>query len=189
MEIVLMIYAYQYHYKRLVRQADVSPAGRNFSASCPKARQARGQSQCEHTCMNSRGESPTPPGTSNGRAANGNCVVMRRGGEQPKAEPWSQTKVNSIRPTASASLLGKGEACRVSGETPRTRTSFEKRGGDAEGGWSENVAKGTCGRVESCPGRNPYQRGRAAVRAAIGAMKRGNARGAKGGREVERPRP
>lgn len=139
--------------------------------------------------MNSRGESPTPPGTSNGRAANGNCVVMRRGGEQPKAEPWSQTKVNSIRPTASASLLGKGEACRVSGESPRTRTSFEKRGGDAEGGWSENVAKGTCGRVESCPGRNPYQRGRAAVRAAIGAMKRGNARGAKGGREVERPRP
>jgi hypothetical protein len=36
---------------------------------------------------------------------------------------------------------------------------------------------------------NPRERNRAAVRAVIVVMKRGNARGAKGGRKVERPRP
>ena len=56
-------------------------------------------------------------------------------------------------------------------------------------GWGENAEKLSCGRIESCPGRNPRERSRAEVRAAIRAMKRGNARGAKGGRKVERPRP
>jgi len=42
--------------------------------------------------------------------AEGNCVVARRGGEQPEANDSSVTQVNSIRPVALASLLGKGEA-------------------------------------------------------------------------------
>ena len=53
----------------------------------------------------------------------------------------------------------------------------------------ENAGKVSCGSVESCPGMNPRERNRAAVRAAIVVMKRGNSRGAKGGREVERSRP
>ena len=56
-------------------------------------------------------------------------------------------------------------------------------------GWGENAGKVSCGSVESCPGRNPRERDRAAVRAAIVVMKRGNARGAKGGRKVERQGP
>jgi hypothetical protein len=42
----------------------------------------------------------------------GNCVVERRGGEQPEAKVQSinKTMMNSIRPDALASLLLKGEA-------------------------------------------------------------------------------
>jgi hypothetical protein len=47
----------------------------------------------------------------------------------------------------------------------------------------------TYGSVETCAGRNPFRRGRVGVRAAIVAKKRGNSRGAKGGRKVERQRP
>ena len=42
---------------------------------------------------------------------------------------------------------------------------------------------------EICPGRNPRKRSRAEVRAVIVVMKRGNARGARDGREVERQGP
>lgn len=43
--------------------------------------------------------------------AKGNCAAARRGGEQPAANLWAGTKVNSIRRHRWASLLGKGEAC------------------------------------------------------------------------------
>jgi hypothetical protein len=42
--------------------------------------------------------------------AEGNCVVVRRGGEQPEANDSSVTPVNSIRPVTLASLPMKGEA-------------------------------------------------------------------------------
>ena len=44
--------------------------------------------------------------------AEGNCVVERRGGEQPEANDQSinKTMLNSIRPDALASLRLKGEA-------------------------------------------------------------------------------
>ena len=40
----------------------------------------------------------------------GNCVAARRGGEQPEVNEQSVTIVNSIRPTAVASLRVNGEA-------------------------------------------------------------------------------
>ena len=43
--------------------------------------------------------------------AKGNCVAVRRGREQPAANLWAGTKVNSIRRHHWASLLAKGEAC------------------------------------------------------------------------------
>ena len=49
---------------------------------------------CERTYMKSTSESLSHPETSYGRAAEGNCVVMRRGGEQPEADLRSQTRVN-----------------------------------------------------------------------------------------------
>ena len=116
-------------------------------------------------------------------AAGGNCVVARRGGEQPEADLRSQTKVNPIRFTTTTSLRATGEVCRMSGNRflPHPSSTGEKR--VVVDGWGENAGKVSCGSVESCPGRNPCKRSRAAVRAAIVVMKRGNARGAKGGRK------
>ena len=147
------------------------------------------RSQCERTYMKSAGESPSHPETSYGRAAEGNCVVARRGGEQPEADLRSQTRVNPIRFTTAASLLASGEACRTSGNRFLPHPSFTGEKRAVVDGWGENAGKVSCGRVESCSGRNPRKRSRAAVRVAIVVMKRGNARGAKGGRKVERQRP
>src|SRR5438552_10058004 len=77
--------------------------------------------------------------------AEGNCVAERRGGEQPEANDQSIIKkmMNSIRPDALASLLGKGEA--QNGSRPgkglrqlRDLTcgeSSERRDRSAWGGW------------------------------------------------------
>src|SRR5438876_11917843 len=77
--------------------------------------------------------------------AEGNCVAERRGGEQPEANDQSIIKkmMNSIRPDALASLLGKGEA--QNGGRPgkglrqlRDLTcgeSSERRDRSAWGGW------------------------------------------------------
>ena len=136
--------------------------------------------------MKSTSESLSHPETSYGKAVGGNCVVVRRGGEQPEADLRSQTKVNLIRFTTTASLLGNGEACRMSGNRFPLHPSSTREKRVIVDGWGENAGKVSCGSVESCPGRNPRERDRAAVRVAIVVMKRGNSRGAKGGREVER---
>ena len=144
---------------------------------------------CERTYMKSTSESLSHPETSNGRAAEGNCVVVRRGGEQPEADLRSQTIVNPFRPSTAASLLGNGEAYRLRGNRFLPHPSFTGEKRAVGGGWGENAGKVSCGSVEICPGRNPRERSWAEVRAVIVAMKRSNSRGAKGGREVERPRP
>ena len=159
-------------------------AGRSTHGLRPEAR-----SQCERTYMKSTSESLSRPETSNGIAAEGNCVVVRRGGEQPEADLRSQTRVNPIRFTTAASLLASGEACRTSGNRflPDPSYTGEKRA--VVDGWGENAGKVSCGRVEICPGRNSRERSRAEVRAVIVAMKRGNACGARDGRKVERQKP
>ena len=138
--------------------------------------------------MKSTSESLSHPETSYGKAAGGNCVVARRGGEQPEAELRSQTQVNPFRFTTTASLLASGEACRMSGNRflPHPSSTGEKR--VVVDGWGENAGKVSCGSIESCSGRNPRKWSRAAVRAAIVVMKRGNARGVKGGRKWNRGR-
>ena len=141
---------------------------------------------CERTYMKSTSESLSHPETSNGRAAGGNCVVVRRGGEQPEADLRSQTQVNPIRFTTTASLRVTGEACCMSGNRFPRHPSFNGEKRVVVDGWGENAGKVSCGSVEICPGRNPREWSRAEVRAAIVVMKRGNARGAKGGRKVER---
>ena len=138
--------------------------------------------------MKSTSESLSHPETSYGKAAGGNCVVVRRGGEQPEADLRSQTKVNPIRFTTTASLLGNGEACRMSGNRFPLHPSSTREKRAVVDGWGENAGKVSCGRVEICSGRNPRERSRAEVRAVIVVKKRGNARGAKGGRKVERSR-
>ena len=150
---------------------------------------AGGRRLCACTYMKSTGESPSPPGASNGRAAEGNCVVARRGGKQPEVDPRSQTPVNPIRPAVAASLQANGEACRESGDRSGRHPSSKVRMRAAGGDWGGNAGKVSCGSMEICPGRKPRQRCRAEVSAAIRARKRGNARGAKGGRKVDRQGP
>lgn len=113
-------------------------------------------------------------------AVEGNCVAVMRGGEQPETEGWSQTKVNSIRQSARASLLDKGEACRASGESGAVRElPILKPDGDGCG-WSGNDLKGAWDKWRD---RRRELSG-AGVRGSIVAMKPGNAGGAKGPRKV-----
>ena len=51
------------------------------------------------------------------------------------------------------------------------------------GGLGRDVPTGRSNRRGPCPGRTPRERRRTAVRAAVVVMKRGNSRGAKGGRK------
>jgi hypothetical protein len=128
--------------------------------------------------------------------AGGNCVVERRGGEQPEANSQSiNTKMlNSIRPDSSASLLAYGEAryrmpTRIGqgnfgnppcGYAVRATEGVDRVTGDGmEGSWRV-VNEGSRSGIRN--GVKPSPEG---DRASVRALKRGNARGAKGGRKVE----
>jgi hypothetical protein len=130
--------------------------------------------------MNSECESHYHPGGRDRGAVEGNCVAAMRGGEQPETDRWSQTKVNSIRRVARASLLGKGEACRVSGESVPVQGLPILETGRAGRGWSENDGKGAW---EKWRDRRRGLTG-VGVRGSIVAMKPGNSGGAKGPRKV-----
>ena len=134
---------------------------------------------------NQPSESLGPPEPGSGRAAEGNCVVVRRGGKQLKADLWSQTRVNSIRPLQRASLLGIGEAWARKPDLYARDLPGSVKYGLCRGGWSGNAGKIRYVNGESCTGRNARRSICAAVRAAVGAEKSGNADGAKGGREAK----
>ena len=88
-----------------------------------------------------------------GDEAEGNCVVVRRGGKQPKAKDRSQTDVNSIRCANVTSLLVSGEACAMMRDLnlwhPPVIIELRTFGH----GWSGNVPKEVYVSGESCPGR------------------------------------
>jgi len=104
-----------------------------------------------------------------------------RGGEQPETDRWSQTQVNSIRRAKRASLLGKGEACRASGEPVTVQVLSELETGRLGCGWSGNDGKGTCDKWRERRGGLTC----VAVRGSIVVLKPGNAGGAKGPRKVK----
>jgi len=132
--------------------------------------------------MNSECESHIPHAGREREAAGGNCVVARRGGEQPEAEGWSRTRVNSIRHVGRASLLGMGEACRASGESATVQGLPILDACLPGCGWSENDWKGAWDKWRDLSGCQV--RGLTGVRASIVAMKPGNAGGAKGRRKT-----
>ena len=96
----------------------------------------------------------TEPGS--GGEAEGNCVAVRRGGEQPDASKQSQTKVNSIQPEYAASLLGNGEAC-ARRNLIRCHLPSIGEVRACSGGWSENVCKDVYVGGESCMDRQRPQ--------------------------------
>jgi hypothetical protein len=138
--------------------------------------------------------------------AEGNCVVERRGGEQPEANSQSVNKMlNSIRPTALTSLLAKDEVWNrmPSQEARRLRRPLLHRASDRRTNGKQRVVgdrmvgrrcevnQGTrSGNSDGVHGRQrPEEPCPEGDRASVGAKKRGNARGAKGGRDVEAGEP
>jgi len=135
-------------------------------------------------------------------AAGGNCVVERRGGEQPEVNCQSinTTMMNSIRLHPLASLLCHGEARnrkptrRGQGdfgnlhcvETVSVMAGMDGVFGDGmAGSWSDVNQGSRSGARNGVHGPEARRTGPEGDRASIGARKRGNSRGAKGGRKVK----
>jgi hypothetical protein len=133
--------------------------------------------------MNSECESHYLAGGRDRHAVESNCVAARRGGEQLETEGWSRTEVNSIRHVRRASLLGKGEACRESGEQITVRALPKLESCRLGCGWSGNDRKGAWDKWRERSGSR--REGSIADRAFIVAMKLGNAGGAKGRRKMK----
>ena len=135
--------------------------------------------------------------------AEGNCVVERRGGGQPEANNQSiiNKMMNSIRPGALASMRRISEARDGSrpgkgrrqlrgltcGETVSAKAGVHRVGGDRMvGSWSDMNQGSRSGEGAAfMVSRRPEEPRPEGDRASIVAWKRGNARGAKGGRKVE----
>src|SRR5690606_2797626 len=133
--------------------------------------------------MESDGEGPFPPEASSGRAAEGNCVAARRGGEQPEADPRSQTQVNTIRPFKATSLLETGEVRSFWSSLGASHLSLKVQSWALPGGWCENAGKVSCGSNESWRPQESLWTP-PAVRAVIVALKAVKAGGAKDGRKA-----
>jgi len=135
--------------------------------------------------------------------AESNCVVERRGGEQLEANSQSITNkmMNSIRPYALASLLGNGEAgdrtltlegmatpttCTAARAVNAVTTGVHGVVGDGMDGSYCDVNQGSPAGVRKVfmigiSGPKSLPEG---DRASIVVKKRGNSRGAKGGRKL-----
>lgn len=139
--------------------------------------------------MNPASESLRPRRSAFRLAAEGNCVAVRRGGEQPEADSQSTTEVstlvNSIRPAIPASLLGKGEACdgHLSVRLPHPHPASMEEGRGVEGDWRWNEKKGTLLTTETRRRRMAECQagGSQSVHSSLEAA---NPRGAKGRRKV-----
>lgn len=106
-------------------------------------------------------ESLGPPEPGYGRAVEGNCVVVRRGGEQLEADLRSQTLVNPIRLWQGTSLRGIGEVWSASCESHAWDLPESVQCDPCLSGWGENAGKGWCLNGETCVGRSvarqPYR--------------------------------
>jgi hypothetical protein len=106
------------------------------------------------------------------RVAEGNCVAVRRGGEQPKANLSSQSsqtrRLNPIRLVGVASLRAKGEALALS--LPEAITKHDHTiAKDSDGVWDEKAGKAEQLSVEILLGATESGE---EVRALIVALKR-----------------
>ena len=80
-------------------------------ASCSGLADRNVHSRVTMTTYNPISENLIATEPENGGEAKGNCVVVRRGGKQPRTKEQSQIQVNSIRYLSAASLRATGEAC------------------------------------------------------------------------------
>ena len=124
--------------------------------------------------------------------AKGNCVAARRGGEQPAANLWAGTKVNSIRRHHWASLLGKGEACDCRSRNPPL-TGHARLGVGSVMVWLELADReGFVRTIRELTGQDAVQNSEVSGKPQPGSSQSthssgeaGNDRGAKGCRKVK----
>jgi hypothetical protein len=165
------------------------------SGDRPARRRAGPRGQCSRSCApesahQQRGESPrrTEHWLS---VVEGNCVVERRGGEQPETNCQSinKTMLNTIRPDALASLRGKGEAQngKLPGKGERQQSDTDPRrdsergkrnawvGGDRmAGSWSDMNQGSRSGQGAAfMAARRARRTGPEGDRASVVAQKRG----------------
>ena len=144
---------------------------------------------CVLKTMNPASESLRPKRSARRLAAKGNCVAVRRGGEQLEADSQSTTEVptsvNPFRPAISASLHFKGEACGGGPSVGLSRSHPASKGEDreVEGGWGWNERKSSWRTAETRRRRMTHwsDGGSQSVHRSAEAA---NPRGAKGRRKV-----
>ena len=180
------------------------PASGYLGLNAPRPQPQRGLWRAPESAYEQRGESPlrTEHWLS---VAGGNCVVERRGGEQPEANCQSinSTMMNSIRFYPLASLRHKGEAQNrkptregqgnfgdpCCGKTVSVAAGVDGMLGDGTAGsWCDVNQGSRSGKGDGVHGparEGPEEPCPEGDRASVRAKKRGNARGAKGGRKVK----
>ena len=137
--------------------------------------------------MSSASESLSPWRSALRQAAEGNCVAVRRGGEQPEADSQSTTQVNPFRPTIPASLLANGEACGGQESVGLSRSHHASRDEDRgiEGGWGWNERKGSWLTTETRDPEDGLLTGQGSgSQSAHSSSETANSRGAKERRKV-----
>ena len=92
--------------------------------------------------------------------------------------------LRSERPAEAASLRLTGEACSMRSDHDASHPTSSMQSWASAGGWCENAGKVSCGSDEIWRKQESAKRTPPEVRAAIVAMKPGNAGGAKGGRKA-----
>jgi hypothetical protein len=118
----------------------IGAEGRGHAGSLEALRVARPEAvACASVSVQGQGGASPPQVDALRPVTDGNRVAARRGGKQPEVNGQSATKVNSIRPSRSASLQAKGEAQTGASRMPPTlRGSVSKRWEGRGGGWRRN---------------------------------------------------
>jgi len=121
--------------------------------------------------MNTKGESPKPPESRNGREAEGNCVAARLGGEQPEAKLQAQMTNELVAAYCEGEYASLWRSLLPSNELTHPQDS---KSGDVRitvGRWGGHVMKGSCESDETWREKARSNTHRTGVRAAIVAMK------------------
>ena len=96
-------------YHQITKRKSLSPSHKSFHPRFRGARHSRGSGNRAPEMVRDQGGGSPPQTYALRFEADCNCVPVREGGEQQKANGQSVTKVNSIRPTCMMSQLIHGE--------------------------------------------------------------------------------
>ena len=166
------------------RYSEEPYAGKPHVGICEGADRVTGGPSALQSSVLFRGGRPRPLVAVVPTRTRSNCVTARWGGKQRmRTRSTAMTSEHDSASIAATSLLGPGEVCWTKvRQSLRKCTDARKMSiGVVDGSRSGKEDAGECRRSVRV---RPSQRRLTEVRAAIGAEKRGNACGAKGGRKA-----